>query len=96
MHIIIMGVHFNHHHAICLSKLADWGPARCQPVGLIQDTPKKYASTPKFQTIGFLLVDLLVESLNSRDHDFSPWFTILSASMRCPPPGRSTVVEMWR
>jgi len=71
MHIVIAGVHFNQ-HAISLPKLADWGPARSQPVALIQDNPMKYARAPKFRTIGFLMVELLVESLRwSRSRLFS-------------------------
>jgi hypothetical protein len=94
MHIVIAGVHFNQ-RAISLPKLADWGPARSPPVALIQDNPMKYARAPKFQTVGFLMVEPLVESLNGRDHDYSPWFTMKSGSMGCPPPGRSPVMEMW-
>jgi len=94
MDIVITGVHLKQ-HAISLPKLADWGPTRSQPVALIKDNPMKYARAPESRTVGFLMVEPLVESLNGRDHDYSPWFTIKSGSMGCPPPGRSTVIEMW-
>jgi hypothetical protein len=94
MHIVIVGVHFNQ-HSISLCKLADWGPGRSQPVGLIQDNPMQYSRAPKFQTFGFVIVELLVESLNVLDHDYSPCVTIKSGSMGCPPPGKRTIMEMW-
>jgi hypothetical protein len=64
-------------------------------VVLIEDNPMKYARAPTFRTVGFLMVEQLVESLNGPDHDYSPWFTIKSGSMGCPALGRSTVMEMW-
>jgi hypothetical protein len=94
MHSVIAGVHFNQ-RAISLPKLADWGPAHFQPVALIQDNMTKNSRASKFETVGFLMFALLVESLNGRDHDYSPRFTMKSGSMGCPPPGRSTVMEMW-
>jgi hypothetical protein len=63
MHILIAGVRF-HQCAISLPKLADWGPPRSQPVALIQDNLMKYARAPKFQIVGLLMVEPLVESLN--------------------------------
>jgi len=80
--------------AISLRKLADWGLTSSQPVCLIQDNPMKYTRAPKFQTVGSLMVEPLVDSLNGQDHDYSPWFTMKSGSMGCPPSGRSTVMEM--
>jgi hypothetical protein len=55
----------------------------------------KYARAPKFRTIGFLMVEALVESLNGGDHDYSPRFTVKRGLMGFPPSGRSTVMEMW-
>jgi hypothetical protein len=83
------------HLAICLSKLGDWGHAHSEPVRLIHDNPKKYATTETLLTVGFLLVEPLVESTNGQDYDYSPWFAMKTSSMGCPPPGRCTVMEMW-
>jgi len=94
MHNVIAGVHFNQ-CAISLAKLADWGSTGSHPVGLIEDNLMKCTSAPKFWTVGFLMVKLLLVSLNSWDHDYSSRFTMKSASMGCPRPGRSTVMEMW-
>jgi len=94
MHIIFAGVHFN----LCafgLSKLAHWGPAHSQPPSLIQDNPMKYTSVKRFRTVTFLKNKLLLEDLHGRDHDYCPWFTNMSGSMRCPAPGRSIKLEMW-
>jgi len=94
MHIVIAGVHFNQ-SAISLPKLADWGHTGLQPVNLIQDNPMKYAKAAKFQPVGLLMVEPLVESLNGQDHNDSPCFTMQSGWMGCPPPRRSSVMEMW-
>jgi hypothetical protein len=94
MHIAIAGVHFNQ-HAISLPKLANWSPPGSQPVGLMHDNPMRYARAPKFRTVGFLMIEPLVESLNGQNHKYSPWFTMKSGFMGCPPPGSSTVMEMW-
>jgi len=94
MQFLIAGVHFNH-CAISLPKRADWGPADSQPVGLFQDDPIRHALAPTFWTVGFLFVAPLVESLNGQDHKYCPWFAMKSGAMGCPPPGRSTIMEMW-
>jgi len=46
-------------------------------------------------TIGFLIVELLLQILNTLDYMCTPGFTILSYSMRCLPAERSTIIEMW-
>ena len=94
MHIVIAGVHGNY-CVISLAKVANWGPTYVQPVGLIQVNPVIYARAPKFQTIDFLCVDPVSESLNGRDHDYFPSFAMQNSSTGCPSQGRSTVREMW-
>jgi hypothetical protein len=94
MHIILAGVHFNQ-CAISLPELAHQGPAHSQPVGLIQDNPMKYAKATKSCTVGFLIVELQIASLNGPDYNCSTCFTIISGSMGCPPPGRCSIMEMW-
>lgn len=94
MHIVIAGVHFNH-HAITFSKFANWCPAYFQPLGLINSNTRIFDRASKFRTIAYLVVEPLVEHLNGRDHDNSAWFTMQSGSMGCPPPRRQTIFEMW-
>jgi hypothetical protein len=55
----------------------------------------KYDRAPKFRTVGFIMVEQLIKSLNPLEHDYAPWFTVKSGSMGYPPPGRSTIIEMW-
>lgn len=63
MHITLVGVHFKQ-RAIALPKLSKWGPACSQPVCHIQDKPNKDTSATTLVTLGFLLVEPLVERLN--------------------------------
>jgi len=94
MHIVIMAVHFNH-YASSLLNLADWGPARSQPVGLIHHHPINYARAQIFWTIGLLITEQLVDSLNGWDHDYSTLVSKTCGSLGCPPPGRCTQMERW-
>jgi hypothetical protein len=56
----------------------------------------KYARAPIFRTVSFVVVEPLVACLNGRDHDYSPGFAVKRGLIRCPPPGRSTVMEIYR
>jgi len=93
VHTVIMGVHFNHHD-IGLSKHVDLGCAGPQTERLIQHNLMKYEMAPKFKSVCFIWTDLVVEYLNGRDYDYSPWCAIICHSMGCSLLGRSTVMEM--
>jgi hypothetical protein len=80
MQILLAGVDFNQ-RAIGLAKLSDLGPACSEPVSLIHHYLMKFRLAPKFETIGFLTVEPLVDSFNWRDPDHSPSFTTKSGSM---------------
>jgi len=95
MQSLIAGVHFNL-PAINHSNPPNRGPTRSQPVSLIHTNQLKYTRAPKLRTVSFLMVELLVGSLNGGDHEHSPWYPLRNGSMGCPAQARSTIMEMWR